>query len=143
MSLKSLLYVSESLLRLPGDAGQLQDIVAVSQQKNASLDVTSVFVAARDHFAQVLEGPEASLLQLMDSITADPRHRRVTIVSNGQTAERQFGAWTMSLVYSGASYYIDRHIAPLLDLPEGASERLPLATQLYLLMRELSRVDMR
>ena len=143
MSLKSLLYVSESLLRLPGDAGELQDILAVSQKRNAALQVTGVLIASRGHFAQVLEGPDAGVLQLMDSIAADPRHQRVTIVSNGPIVQRQFGTWAMSLVYSGASYYIDRHMAPLLELDEGASERSPLATQLYFLMRELARVDMR
>jgi hypothetical protein len=138
MSLKTLLYVSESLLRLPEEAGRLQHILDVSRERNASLGVTGALIAARGHFAQVLEGPEDGVAAVMDSIARDPRHRRVRIVLDRPLAHRQFAAWTMSLAYSGNSFYVDRHIAPLLDEGDsGSAQPLP-PTQLLYLIQELT-----
>lgn len=139
MSLKTLLYVSESLLRLPEEAGRLRNILEVSRPRNASLDVTGTLVAVRGHFAQVLEGPDDAVAAIMASVSRDPRHRRVTTVLEHPVAHRQFEAWSMCLAYSGNSFYVDRHIAPLLDAPGGGAGAPPLlASQLLYLIKELT-----
>ena len=143
MSLKTLLYVSESLLRLPEEAGRLQNILDVSRERNAALGVTGALIAARGHFAQVLEGPAEGVAAVMDSIDRDPRHRRVTLVLDRVTPHRQFAAWTMSLAYSGDSFYVDRHIAPLLEEDGQAPARSMLAPQLFYLIQELTLASKR
>ncbi|PSJ41932.1 BLUF domain-containing protein [Allosphingosinicella deserti] len=143
MSLKTLLYVSESLLRLPEEAGRLQNILDVSRERNATLGVTGALIAARGHFAQVLEGPPEGVAAVMDSIGRDTRHRRVTLVLDRITPHRQFEGWTMSLAYCGNSFYVDRHIAPLLDEDAQAPARSVLAPQLLYLIQELTLASKR
>ena len=143
MSLKTLLYVSESLLRLPEEAGRLQNILDVSRERNATLGVTGALIAARGHFAQILEGPAEGVAAVMDSIGRDPRHRRVTVVLDRMTLHRRFEGWSMSLAYSGNSFYVDRHIAPLLDEDAPSPARSALASQLLYLIQELTLASRR
>src|SRR4051794_24960505 len=136
MSVYSLLYVSRSLLRLPDEAGEVDRIVAVARRENERLRVTGALVFTQAHFAQVLEGDQASVETLMARIRRDPRHDRVTIVSAGERDTRLFPQWSMA--YSGGSLYVDRHIKPLLApaVEQATTERL--AEQLVRLMREFS-----
>jgi len=46
-------------------------------------------------FFQVLEGEEATLLELFAIIATDPRHRNVTKIIQEPIARRVFGDWTM------------------------------------------------
>lgn len=143
MSLKSLLYVSESLLRLPDDADILDRIVGTSQQRNAERDITGALIASRGHFAQILEGPDAGVEATMARIAGDPRHRRVTVVIEREAGRRRFETWTMLLAYAGNSFYVDRHISPLLDVDQPQQDRGAQALQLFHLVHELAHADRR
>jgi hypothetical protein len=136
MSVFFLLYVSRSLLRVPEQAGEVDRIVAVARRENDRLGITGALVFTQAHFAQALEGDRAALETLMERIRRDPRHDKVTIVSEGEREARLFPQWSMA--YSGGSLYVDRHIKPLLSPPAepGATERL--AEKLVRLMREFT-----
>lgn len=128
----SLLYVSVSTLKLPDEAGEVYELVGVARSRNATLDVTGALIFTETHFAQILEGSAAAVEELMVSIRADRRHREVNTVSVIETPQRRFADWSMA--YSGPSFYLDRHVTPLLGAVPGRAISGPVET-----LRELIR----
>ena len=133
----SLLYVSRSLLVLPEQAEEIQKIVEVARSRNARLDVTGALIFTEARFAQVLEGSTEAVEELMASIRRDPRHKDVEVVEVAEITSRRFPNWTMA--YSGPSFYVDRHIKPLVNSGLETGPRGELASKLIGFMRELSR----
>ena len=133
----SLLYVSQSNLRLPAQAAEVDRIVATARARNALLNVTGALVFTQARFAQILEGPEASIAELMASIERDKRHRDVEVVLVETIAERRFPDWSMA--YRGGSIFVDRHIKPLLQHGVSDSTRSDTATKLLDLMVEVTQ----
>lgn len=96
-----LIYRSHSLLPGFGLAAQqdgLADMLRVARANNAALHVTGALVLYDDWFAQVLEGPEATVNALFSKIKADARHERVTTDQSLPITARLFGHWAMALV---------------------------------------------
>jgi len=110
---RSLLYVSESRLGVTEAAAEIDQIVAVSVSRNAILGVTGSLIATRHEFAQILEGPEAAVDELMASILADPRHANLRILEYVDISRRRFPNWT--LAYSGPATYVVSLVEPLLE----------------------------
>ena len=131
--LVSLLYASIAVPDLA--EASLGEIVEVARSRNAALHVSGALVFTGEHFAQVLEGPEAAIEQLMGSILRDPRHRAVNVVERPQIEERRFARWSMA--YAGPSLFVDRHIAPLLGTHAGEESGLQ-ARRLIGLMHEFA-----
>ena len=111
---RSLLYVSRRLATLD----DLAAIVAVSRTRNAALAITGALVASHNWFAQILEGPGASIDALMASIHRDRRHRDVQVLVHEDIERRQFPDW--ALAYNGSAQFVDGLIAVLAD-PTGAA----------------------
>ena len=132
--MKSLLYASVSTLAASDANAEIERIVAVSQTRNAQLGITGTLIFNRSRFAQILEGPDESVDAVMDLIVQDHRHERVTVVDVIATARRMFDAWSLS--YRGASHYVDKHIAPLLEQNDPS-----LVRQLRQLMHALAQAD--
>lgn len=137
MGLRTLLYVSKSLVPQDGAQRQVDAIVGSARARNAALGVTGVLIFTEARFAQVLEGPAEAVETLMERIRADPRHEQVTIVSDGPLERRRFPGWSMG--YSGPSLYVDRHIKPLLGPVAETRDRREMAARLLYLMEELTR----
>lgn len=132
----SLLYVSKTLLEAPQAETEVAQIVAGSVSRNARLGVTGALVSTGTYFAQLLEGPEGAVAELMQSINADARHMRVRTIRTAQE-ERRFAAWSM--VYTGYASFVDRYIAPFFSaLPQ--SDAAHLAQRLVSLMEEYARL---
>lgn len=136
MGIRCLLYVSESCLKWPEDAKEVDDIVSIARRKNEARSVTGALIYTRTHFAQVLEGDHDSVDQLMSSIGRDTRHRNIRIVSDLPIAARHFPRWTMA--YSGPSFYVDRQIKPLLDEAADPARSRRAAAGLLALLREFA-----
>jgi hypothetical protein len=134
-SVTSLLYVSNSLLRMPDEEHELRHIVAVARERNGRLGVTGALVFTGHHFAQVLEGSAAAVDELMTSICRDRRHSGIDIVEVIELPARRFAAW--SLAYSGPSTYVDRHITPLFKKLSDRQSGIAGAEQLLALMQAL------
>lgn len=117
MAIYSLLYVSKSCLRLPQEEGRVADIVAVSRRRNVALEVTGALMFVETHFAQVLEGPGAAVITLMESIRADPRHTDLTVIDTETLVRRRFARWTMA--YAGPRMLVEAQIVPVLALAAG------------------------
>lgn len=91
------LYLSRATLISPA---QIQDIVQVSRERNATVDVTGVLVFSGEHFAQVLEGSAPALGSLMASIRRDPRHVIVHEWPLAPAPERWYAEWSMGYLYN-------------------------------------------
>ena len=132
----SLLYVSRSrpdLIRSPGEVDRLVDF---ARAQNPRYGITGAIIFTEVHFAQVIEGARAAIDDLMRNIAADERHRDVAIVEIVTVPERRFAQWAMA--YSGPSFYVDRHVKPLLSKGGEPAERKILATKLINLLQEFS-----
>ncbi len=134
----SLLYVSRTLLKFPAGTAEVEHIVAVSQARNAGLDVTGALIATPAYFAQVLEGPQPAVAELMRSIMRDPRHTEIEILTEGETPERRFASWSMA--YSGYATYVDDYIEPFFASAAPAQAGR-LRQRLIRLMLEFTRQD--
>ncbi len=134
--LKSLLYVSRSRLDSLESAVQVADIVGSARPRNESLGVTGALIFTEASFAQVIEGSGAALDELMGSILKDNRHDDIRIISICEIEERRFGQWWMA--YSGPSFYVNRHIKPLLTGKMNESDSGARAERLIALMLEFT-----
>ena len=137
MGLRTLLYVSKSLIPQDEAQRQIDSIIETARPRNAALGVTGVLIFTEARFAQVLEGPSAAIDEIMAGIRADPRHEQVTTACDEPLERRRFPSWSMG--YSGSSLYVDRHIKPLLKPVVEARDRREMAGRLLYLMEELTR----
>lgn len=132
----SLIYVSRSLIVRSEEVRQIDAIVAGSIERNAQLGVRGALLFTERHFAQLLEGPEQAVDELMASIERDSRHERVTVIERKPIDGYRFPDW--GLAYWGSASYMDLKIAGVLDKRNSA----PLAhqtIQIYDLMRLLAQ----
>ena len=119
-----LIYRSRSLLPDKADGGDeaLAEILRVARHNNQDHNVTGALVLYeyRKRFAQVLEGPEAKVQALFESIQRDPRHDNVEIKHAGIVGEGVFRRWAMALVLEHREQDI-----PLVATTGGVSEASP------------------
>lgn len=101
--LYKLVYCSRNRLKgRPAEVhAELHKILASARRNNTALNVTGALLYNAGNFAQVLEGPLASIEKLFEAIQRDPRHSEVTVVDSGPTATRQFPDWSMA--FAGSS----------------------------------------
>ncbi len=93
----SLSYVSSA------SGGELSEsaltaLILECQELNRTLDVTGVLFVAEGRFMQILEGRRGVVDWLYANIVDDPRHCRVTKVTDGPIATRAFADWSMRLM---------------------------------------------
>lgn len=135
--LRSLLYVSRSRLTSTQAASEVEELARLARLKNERLGITGALMFTQARFAQVIEGSVQSLDDLMSSILKDARHTDVRIIRAVDIEERRFGEWSMA--YAGPSFYVNRHIKPLVFDKVNESDRKERANQLLALMHEFTR----
>lgn len=128
-----LLYVSDSRLERPQEEPEIDRIVNWSRGRNAELDVTGALVFTERNFAQYLEGPEAGVDALMDSIGRDPRHSEVRVVYRRPLRQRLFPTW--ALAYAGPSTFVAGHVLSVGEA-QATPAALKAADRLVQLMRQ-------
>lgn len=121
MTLSSLLYVSRSTIAPADAAVTVGAIVAVATARNPALGLTGALLFTGMHFAQVLEGPAASIDTLMESLRADSRHDSLLVVDRSIVPARRFDSWSMA--YFGPSQFVSRHVTRLLSDPSLSEQR--------------------
>ncbi len=89
----SLTYIS-SVTRTPSRA-DLEELMTTSRRHNAAADLSGMLLHADGHFMQTLEGDRRTVLELMERIEVDERHRDVVIALEGEVEERAFPGWSM------------------------------------------------
>ncbi|KKW89534.1 BLUF domain-containing protein [Sphingobium chungbukense] len=97
-------YISTSRLDETDAERHVGDIVAISVQRNRSLEVTGALLFTGRHFAQYIEGPPAAIAALQESILQDPRHQDIGTIACGSYPTRHFLTW--SLGYAGPSRFV-------------------------------------
>lgn len=95
------------------------DVLEVSRRNNARDGVTGLLYYDGKRFLQALEGERAVVERTYARIVADPRHRAAVVLSSGEVAEREFGAWTMAERTPGVDG--DAFVARVSALVAGAS----------------------
>lgn len=132
--LETITYVSRA--RLSGRPGmrEVERIVDASRRNNPAAGISGGLIFTELHFAQVLEGSTEALDALLARIAADPRHDRMLVVERKVIEGRRFGGWAMA--YSGPSFYMDRHVRPLLDAHRDGIEAEAEAAYLAELTRQ-------
>ncbi len=116
MSLKTLMYVSRCNIAPEYEGGELNRILDTALGFNPTAGITGALLFTGSHFAQVLEGDEASIYSLLASISRDPRHDEVQIVLCDPLAKRRFPDWSMA--YSGPSHYVSDYVMRVLNDPK-------------------------
>lgn len=95
-----LIYRSRSKIDGGKDAREqeLAKILKASRKNNPASGLTGALVLYDDWFAQVLEGEEQTVRDLLARIEKDDRHSSVKIFEEEADARRTFGKWAMALV---------------------------------------------
>ncbi|MDN3495158.1 BLUF domain-containing protein [Planococcus sp. APC 4015] len=106
--LYSLVYSSTATE--PFDPDALEALLGHSRAANSASGITGMLLYRRGRFIQFLEGPERPVRDLLDRISADPRHVGVRVMLDGHPETRQFGEWTMGY---------ERSTEPASPAPEG------------------------
>ena len=104
MRLTYLIYVS--IESRPLQQEDLDDIIDVCTRNNSKNDITGMLLYVDGRFFQVLEGEELAIETLFASISADKRHRDVTIIAKGDLDKRIFKDWTMKFNSISESEFI-------------------------------------
>lgn len=95
-----ILYCSRNLIGGIG-GGQNEPILQIletARDNNRRRNVTGALLYNSGYFAQVLEGPKASIEHVFERIQRDARHGDVTVLECAGIAERDFPAWSMAHV---------------------------------------------
>lgn len=88
-----LVYVSSAVKEFT--KAELLELMRRSSANNAKRDITGMLLFKDGNFMQVIEGPEAAVMDVHDIISKDPRHKGLITLLKGQQKERQFPNWSM------------------------------------------------
>lgn len=76
----------------------LDALVAAAADKNRALGITGILQFNGVNFGQVLEGAEAPVRALFETIERDRRHGGVVLLSARPVADKKFDDWGMKLL---------------------------------------------
>ncbi len=88
-----LVYVSHATL--PISPTILRELEAVAVRRNAEAGITGLLIAQAPYFYGVMEGEQGPLLDVMEVIITDPRHRCLRILSEEHARSRRFPDWRL------------------------------------------------
>jgi hypothetical protein len=74
---------------------QRAEMLRKSSAKNEPLGITGLLLYRGGTFLQALEGEEAVVRALADTVAADPRHHDFLVFGSGPARARSFPAWSM------------------------------------------------
>lgn len=94
--MKRLIYTSASSHMLTDE--ELIEILVVSRNNNHNLGITGILLYVEGVFFQVLEGPDQAIDKIYTRISRDNRHRRIHMLINESTENRDFPEWKMGFV---------------------------------------------
>lgn len=93
--LSQYLYISTAPT-LPRE--EVDSILASSARNNPQRGITGLLLFNGRNFLQLLEGEEAEVASLMQTITADPRHSGVSVLDRRSITARACPDWAMQRV---------------------------------------------
>jgi IS5 family transposase len=93
-----LMYRSRNRLGADDRGDELADLFARSRSNNQRRGVTGALLVSGQWFVQVLEGDEAVVRSLFDTIRTDARHDGVEVLWTEPAGPRTFAQWSMAQV---------------------------------------------
>ena len=100
----------------------LSALCSLVQKYNAKAHITGILTFHKGAFAQILEGPEPALRELLGRITADTRHHNLTVLTDGPIDQRCYAEWSME--YLVPSNFVHKQIEGFLQQAKTARGRL-------------------
>ena len=91
--LYSLVYTSQSTHPFSHEA--LLELLDKARVANAGLGVTGMLLYKDEAFIQALEGEQATVTDLAEKISRDPRHHAYFVCSQQNIDKREFPDWSM------------------------------------------------
>jgi hypothetical protein len=88
--------------------GDLDGILEEARTENFRRNITSCLVYHNARFAQILEGRKRDVLEVYAKIRTDHRYHRVTLLWEGEVAERYFEEWSMAFRQNSTSRRTDK-----------------------------------
>ena len=79
----------------PFSEGDLIDLLNQSRESNKKIGITGMLIHTRSKFIQALEGEKSIVNKLYAKIEQDIRHKKITMVMEGESEERIFKDWAM------------------------------------------------
>jgi hypothetical protein len=86
-------------------ANSIKQILAASRRNNVTVNVTGALMFNGGCFAQVLEGPKASVENIFERIQQDERHGEVSVLGFGPVTHRAFDRWSMGFVGEYSNHF--------------------------------------
>lgn len=77
---------------------ELAELLRISRENNAKIDVTGILLFLEGSFLQVLEGDPEAVTELYEIINLDLRHGKVILLTKREIEERGFAEWSMGYV---------------------------------------------
>jgi IS5 family transposase len=93
-----LMYRSRNRLTADDRGAELADLFARSRSNNQRRGVTGALLVSGQWFVQVLEGDEAVVRSLFDTIQTDARHDAVEVLWTEPAGARAFAQWSMAQI---------------------------------------------
>ena len=118
-----LIYRSHSAIPAAGFDAELGNILRKARANNTARGITGALLVYDDWFAQTLEGDEAAVRGLFNTISADKRHASVELREEGMAPARVFSRWAMAMVSEHGTPDI-----PLAATATGTTEAAPRGT---------------
>ena len=81
----------------PPNEAELAELLRLAQERNHAERITGLLIYDQGYFFQWLEGPEAPLFRIWNSVRRDHRHREIEILREQTLQERFFASWDMRL----------------------------------------------
>ena len=94
--MRQIIYRSVTTAPSGRAADDIPAILREAVARNGLEGITGLLYTEQDSFLQVIEGPEESILSLLQSLEADDRHRDLQILLDQPIDRREFGDWTMA-----------------------------------------------
>lgn len=113
--LHQIIYISTATESLTEEA--LLELLAASQKRNASRQITGLLLHFDGNIIQIIEGPEASVKALYETIAKDTRHVGVTQMSSKPIQTRDFPEYKMGFKRTNPQC-VREHIPGFTDLVE-------------------------
>ena len=115
-------YVSRATS--PGNMTEasLSALCRSAQKYNAKAQITGILTCHNGAFAQILEGSEPALRELLSRITEDTRHYNLRVLADGPIDQRCYADWSME--YLVPSIFVHKQIEGFLQQTNAARRQL-------------------
>ena len=115
-------YVSRATSPDDMTEANLSALCRSAQKYNAKAQITGILTFHNGAFAQILEGSEPALRELLSRITEDTRHYDLRVSADGPIDQRCYADWSME--YLVPSIFVNKQIEGFLQQTKAARERL-------------------